>query len=351
MGPRFLVTGATGFIGRRVVDRLLEEFGAHSLVCLTKPPATPLEAEIADAYRGRGLRLIEADMRNSPLAADPPPSVSTVFHLAANVNTDASAQEACVNDLGTQHLLDWLQPAAPGMRIVYASTVAVHDRDSHPVGAINEDSPLVPRTEYGRSKLRGERIIQARAARDGFTWTILRLPTVYGPGQKPGGLFDRLIAGTAAGAWPARIDWPGRTSILHVDDAAAIMIDLAARPDAGGEVYCVASESLTVGELAARIAERSGHPTRMAAIGPQLLRIARAVVWNPALLSLLPTAARRACWRLSLMVSDGFWFDTTKFRAAYSRPLRSIDEGLAEMLQEARGAGLLPLRGKGLVGC
>src|SRR5436190_6740172 len=124
MGPRFLVTGATGFIGRRVVDRLLEEFGAQSLICLTKPPATPLEAEIADAYRGRGLRLIEADVRNSPLAADPPPSVSTVFHLAANVNTDASAQEACVNDLGTQHLLDWLQPAAPGMRIVYASTVA-----------------------------------------------------------------------------------------------------------------------------------------------------------------------------------------------------------------------------------
>ena len=45
-------------------------------------------------------------MRNSPLAADPPPSVSTVFHLAANVNTDASAQEACVNDLGTQYAKD-----------------------------------------------------------------------------------------------------------------------------------------------------------------------------------------------------------------------------------------------------
>jgi len=217
---------------------------------------------------------------------------------------------------------------------VYASSVAVHDRVAAPVGPIVETSPLTPRTGYGRTKLRGEEILAERATRDGYSWTVLRLPTVYGPGQKPDGLFDQLIKRAEGGSLLGRLDWPGRTSIVHVDDVAAAMIELAERPDAAGEVFCIASdESLTVGELARGIGAAIGRPVRPIAIPGPLVAIARWIVWNRAIAAMVPAAGRLAFWRLSLIISDGFWFDTTKFRRVYTRPLKTLPEGLRSLIE------------------
>ena len=329
--PRFLVTGGTGFIGRRVMLRLIADFGPASVACVTKAPVTLLEAKAVEAYRAAGVRLIDGNLLNEPVSAEPAPPADVVFHLAANIDTDAPDEALRVNHEGTRHLLDWLRPVSRGARIVYASSVAVHDRDRPPDGPISENSPLVPRTAYGRTKLEGEKIIGARIDADGYTWTTLRLPTVYGPGQKPDGLFDKLIMMASNGALLGRIDWPGRTSIIHVDDVAAAMIELGTSAEAAGAVYCLASdESPTVGELARRIGDFVGRPVDPIAIPRPLLAMLRMMVWNRALQSAIPSGARLSFWRLSLIVTDGFWFDTTKFRSAYRKPLRSLEEGLVD---------------------
>jgi nucleoside-diphosphate-sugar epimerase len=329
--PRFLVTGGTGFIGRRLVLRLIEDFGPESIVCLTKAPVTLLEAKAVESYRGAGVRLIEGNLLNEPVSTQPAPRVDVVFHLAANIDTDAPEDALRVNDEGSTRLLDWLRPVSRGVRIVYASSVAVHDRDHNPNGPISENSPFVPRTAYGRTKLEGERIISTHAAADGYTWTTLRLPTVYGPGQKPDGLFDKLIAMASSGALLGRLDWPGRTSIIHVDDAAAAMVEMGLRGETAGEIYCIASdESPTVGELARRIGGFVGHPVEPIGIPRPLLAMLRAIVWSRAIQATIPSRARLSFWRLSLIVSDGFWFDTTKFRSVYRKPLRSLEEGLVD---------------------
>jgi nucleoside-diphosphate-sugar epimerase len=90
-----------------------------------------------------------------------------VFHLAANIDTGATDDEARVNDAGTRNLLAWLQPVSRGARILYTSSVAVHDRDAQPREAISESSLLVPRTAHGRTKLKGEYILQECGGRDG----------------------------------------------------------------------------------------------------------------------------------------------------------------------------------------
>jgi nucleoside-diphosphate-sugar epimerase len=328
-----LVTGATGFIGRRVVRRLIELDGPAAVVCLVKSPATALEAEALDAFRARGVRLLDGDLLDQPISASPPPQIDRVFHLAANIDTDATDRDLVVNHTGTRNLLDWLAPVAKGIRIVYASSVAVHDRDKAPSGPIDESSPLVPRTPYGRTKLWGETILREGAAAGGYAWTILRLPTVYGPGQKPGGLFDKMIELASDGGLLGRVDWPGRTSIIHVDDVAAAMIELSTRPDAAGEIFCVASdESLTVGEIARTVGRSIGRDVRSMAIPAPLLGMTRALAWNRRIAALLPRAARLPFWRLSLIVSDGFWFNTTKFRRVYRGPLRPLERGLEDVV-------------------
>jgi nucleoside-diphosphate-sugar epimerase len=329
---RFLVTGATGFIGRRVVRRLLADFGPRAVVCLVKSPATPLEAAALESYRAEGVRMIEGDLMRASVAADAAPAVDVVLHLAANIDTDASEDDLRVNHVGTTHLLEWLRPASRGVRILYASSVAVHDRDREPTGPIDEGSPLVARTAYGRTKLQGETMLRERAAADGYSWTILRLPTVYGPGQKPGGLFDQLIQLAASGALLGRINWPGRTSIIHVDDVAEVMIELSRRADAAGEIYCIASESPTVAELSGRIAGVIKRARAPIAIPAPALGLLRSIVWNRTVDRFVPRPARLVFWRLSLIVSDGFWFDTTKFRRAYDKPLKKVEEGLVDIL-------------------
>ena len=330
---RVLVTGGTGFIGRRLVRRLVSDVGAASVTCLTKAPATPLEAKALESFRALGVKMLEGNLLDQPVSTQPPPPIDVVFHLAANIDTDAPENELRVNHEGTHHLLDWLRPVSHGARIVYASSVAVHDRNGPPAGPISETSPFVARTAYGRTKLRGEQILSQRAAADGYSWTILRLPTVYGPGQKPDGLFDKLIAMASSGAWLGRIDWPGRTSIIHVDDVAALMVELAMNPGAAGEIYCVASDdSLTVGELARRVGAFVGHPVTPIAIPRPALSILRLLVWNRWIQAAMPRRARLPFWRLSLIVSDGFWFDTAKFRGVYRKPLRGLEEGLADTI-------------------
>ena len=325
-----LVTGGTGFIGRRLVRQLVAQYGVDAVACLVKPPVTRLEAEALETFRGQGLRLIEGDLMARPVAAQAPPAVDVVFHLAANIDTDATLEALRVNHEGTDRLLDWLSVVSRGVRIVYASSVAVHDRVAAPEGPIVETSPLTPRTGYGRTKLRGEEILAERALHDGYSWTVVRLPTVYGPGQKPDGLFDQLIKRAEGGSLLGRVDWPGRTSIVHVDDVATAMIELAGRPEAAGEVFCIASdESLTVGELARGIGVVIGRPVRPIGIPGPLVAITRWIVWNRAIAAMVPASGRLAFWRLSLIISDGFWFDTTKFRRVYTRPLKTLQDGLA----------------------
>lgn len=333
--PRVLVTGSTGFIGRRLVGRLVSQFGPRAITCLSNRPSTTLQANALQTQRGLGVRMIDVDLIDEPPSYEPAPDVDLVFHLAANIDPAATDAALTVNHIGTRHLLQWLatRPACP--RIVYTSTVAVHDRAHAPTTPLRESSPLVPRTAYGRTKLQGESVIAAFGAAGGCSWTILRLPTVYGPGQKPDGLFQRLMTLTSERRWLGRINWPGRTSIIYVDDVVETMIDLGMRPDTAGEVYCVASnESLTVGKIARAIAGAVGQPIVPIELPGALWQIARAVAWSRTLHALLPPA-RLFMWRLSLLVSDGFWIDSTKFRSVYTRRLRDLDEGLRETLAPA----------------
>jgi nucleoside-diphosphate-sugar epimerase len=332
---RCLVTGSTGFIGRRLMKRLLDRFPASDIACLVKSTVKPREGEAIASYRAAGVRLIEGDLTTPFVSGERPPAVDAVFHLAANIDTAASGSALDVNDIGTEHLLAWLRESLRGARVVYTSSIAVHDRKgtsrSQP---ITESSPFCPRTEYGETKRRGEQILQSEAASRGYTYTVLRLATVYGPDAKPGGLIDQFAQYTATGHFAGRLNWPGRTSIIHVDDACALMIALAQNPKAANEIYCVANaDAPRVGELVQHIGRLTGHPVRPLSLPGWAWEMARAAACSRIVYALTPRPMKIALWRLSLIVDHGFWFDTRKLQAVWKEPPKDLTEGLAEMLK------------------
>src|SRR5205809_7376151 len=103
----YLVTGGTGFIGRRLVRRIVHVYGGDAVLCLALTPRNADEAHALEEFRRAGVRIVEGDLRCDPICAEAPPALDLVFHLAAEIRTDASEHELRVNDLGTRRLLEW----------------------------------------------------------------------------------------------------------------------------------------------------------------------------------------------------------------------------------------------------
>ena len=180
-----LVTGATGFIGRRLVRRLIETHGAASIVCLVKAPATPLEAEALESYRAMGMRLIDGDLLDGPCAPSRRrvstscstwPRTSTRTRTRTSSSSTTRARATC--SIGSRPSRE---ARGSCTRARWRSTIATRLRRRRLTNAAR--SCPGPRT--ARPSCQGEEILRGTRRADGYSWTILRLPTVYGPGRSP----------------------------------------------------------------------------------------------------------------------------------------------------------------------
>jgi nucleoside-diphosphate-sugar epimerase len=318
---------------RRLLARIPSRYGRAAVICPVRPPELFRDEDCLNQRRSSGVRIIPGDLLRSPVSLESPPLVDAVFHLAANIDTAGREHELRVNDLGTENLLRWLEPVAPGVRVIYASSVAVLDRDEPASGPVDETSPCTPRTPYGVTKLRGEQVIRERASLDGYTFTIVRLGTVYGPGAKSGGLFDALIRSTMTRGFAGRINWPGRVSVIHVEDVVSLLLDLCVRQEAANEIYCAANpEAPTVAELAERIGLACGRPVDAVVLPAWIWSLVRRLIWHPAVTAIGSAISACTFWRFSLLVDHAFWIDTTKLQSVWKHHTVTLDAGVAEMV-------------------
>lgn len=343
MPMRSIVTGATGMIGGRLALFLSEKYGPGSVTALTNRLGRGESDERARALKSAGIRVLPMDfLRDRRLPEDIGP-YDAVFHLAANLRTDLREDSPNspmrVNDLGTENLLRWLDGGLRGKTLVYTSSIAATDRAGPESVPLTEASPCVPRTLYGLTKLRGENAVRKAARETGFRFSIFRLATVYGPNARRGHIYERFSSWIREGALPGRLLWPGRISLVHVDDVVEVLEAAVRKPRLQGEIFFLANdEEVTVGEWARVIAEESGKDLSFYPIPRALSVPLSRLAYQDRLWSLLPQAAALTAWRLSLILSDGFFCDSSKLMRAYPKKYIDVREGVRRVRAELKNA-------------
>jgi UDP-glucose 4-epimerase len=320
---RALVTGGTGFLGSYLVRRWAERFGADAVVCLVPGQGTPAETATRARFVNEGIACVEGDLRQCLVAKDLVGPWDVVFHLAAATDTSWPEERlAPINVQGTANLLKTLEGQLRGKRVVFTSTSAAVDRAARPRRPLTETSPCRPRTGYGRTKLAAEKLLQAWCAQEQAEYTIARLTTLYGPGVR-GGVVPVLAEGLRNRSLTARLNWPGRFSMLFVEDAVRLLLFLAECPGAANETYFLSSgEALSSGDIV----------RRLGALDPSLpgpVRVPDWCWWAARRLAWLPGIKRLVSWRLLHILDDGLWCDNAKVRRLCHFDLIQLDEGLA----------------------
>jgi nucleoside-diphosphate-sugar epimerase len=243
---RFLVTGATGFIGSAVVRHLLENGHDVLAVSGTRPPVlehsnlewkqldllAPSEAEFAAAFAKERL--------------------THCIHTAWYTNH----ADYLVHDINH----DWL--AASGRvanafagRLVALGTCLEYDVTHVDGPCVEDETPLAPQTLYARSKVELFEALRQRAG--DFAWA--RVFFVYGPGDREGRLVPNLLAKLEQGETFAPTVGGLRRDYIHVDDLAAQIVRIAQSPVVGA-INTGTGEAPTLSEIVETAARAVGKP-------------------------------------------------------------------------------------------
>lgn len=297
---RALVTGAAGFIGSNLVDRLLAD--GHSVVGIdnlsTGNRGNLTEALAQNRCRTNQFTLVKNDIQNCNLT-DLVSGSDVVFHLAAHVDLRASVAEpqhdARSNVLGTINVLEACRKADVP-RIVYAASGG--SRYGAPdVLPVAETARLAPMSPYAAAKAAGELYLEAYSAMYGIAPIALGLANVYGPRQDPHGEAGVVAIFTNAMTIdrPTTIfgDGSAARDYVYVSDVVDAFVRAAAAPMRVTGLYNVGTgQQTTVNQLHALIADATGstcvpsyapaRPGEVPAIALDAGKARRELGWTPA---------------------------------------------------------------------
>lgn len=226
---RYLVTGATGFIGPYLI-RKLNALG-HSCRCLIRSGSDTSALDGYDVDFVKGNITVSETLTNIGEGVDCLIHMATLGHMSNFVVSEA--QFDAVNVSGTVNIMKEAKKAGI-KKIVHCSTVAAMGI-SRDIPA-TEKSECFPHHSYGRSKLRAEKEVLRMVHEESLPAVIIRFSMVYGPGDRRDML--KLVRMAKKGLFPKVGNRPKLTPLIHVEDAVDGIL-LAAEKGISGEIYLI----------------------------------------------------------------------------------------------------------------
>jgi nucleoside-diphosphate-sugar epimerase len=258
-GRRVLVTGAAGFIGGRIVERLVSDRGA-------RVRAVVRELAGADGISRYPVEIVGADVTD-PRALDAAvEGCDVVIHCAYGTRGDRQEQSAATVD-GTRNLLESAVRAGV-RRLVHLSTVMVYGRTSEPV--LRESLPRRASGDaYGDSKLQAEELVWRYHRERGLPVTVIQPTAVYGPFGPA--WTERVLKRLSSGVVPLIDGGAGVCNVVYIDDLAEAVLLAAERSEAVGEAFLISGAPVTFGEFYGRFERMLGGRRTVSLSAPEAI--------------------------------------------------------------------------------
>ena len=250
-----LVTGASGFIGSRLVSAARAALGAENVIAFSSRQA---HTSPSIAYIGPDFNLSPPD--HALLA-----TVEVLIHVGAFIpknGLQADAIEECNSNIRfTEKLL--ALPLKSLKKIIYISTVDIYE----PAELTSEATPTLPVSLYGWSKLYCERMVAIFTANRHLACQVLRIGHVYGPGEEKYAKFlpkaiKSILAGEAVDLWG---DGSEVRSFIYIDDVAAAILQAVNLGEDVGPINVVGGVPVTIRELLDQLIVVSGKSVAISA--------------------------------------------------------------------------------------
>jgi nucleoside-diphosphate-sugar epimerase len=324
---KILVTGAGGFLGKAIVQRLLVH-GQMDVRCMLRDTskAKGLE-EIAARFPGAKLEFVSVNLRNANEIPAAVADCEMVIHSAAALK-GSPAEMFMDSVVASRNLLDAVAQRQP-MRMVLVSSFGAMGVSGLGRGAmVDENTPMETHPErrdvYSYSKLRQEQLFWEYRERFGFELVVLRPGVIYGPG---GGQFSNRVGLSMFGTF-LHLGGSNLLPLTYVDNCAEAIVVAALTPGAAGEIYNVVDDDLVTSRQYLSLYKKEVKPMRSVPV-PYF-----ALMWGS---RLVESYSKRSKGQLPAIFTPyktrAMWggnrFSNAKLKGIGWQPLISTREGLA----------------------
>lgn len=312
MEKKLLVTGASGFVGRALVNELVEK--GHSVVAVSRKQLTL--TKLIEQVQIRDV----SEWRNW---SDLLTGVDVIVHAAARAHvmdddSNALAEYRRVNRYATIQLAK--QAAQAGVRrFIFLSSIKVNGESTLPDKPFSESDACMPVDPYGLSKWEAEQALMQIAHETGLEVVIIRPPVIYGPGVK--GNFASMMHWVSQGTPLPFARVKNQRSLLALDNLVSFIISCLDHPNAANETFLLSDgEDLALPEIIQKIAYCEGRKARLIPVP---------VCWMKLVARMLGKSDIANRLFSSLQVNNGKAQELLNWR-----PVVSIDEQLKKMVTE-----------------
>lgn len=301
-----LITGGDGYVGQKLVPLAKKLFKGKEILCLIHNGQEDFEKNGRKILKKAKIKTLEVDLVTGKNLKKIPKNPELVIHLAAN--TDTSKKDHRVNDLGTKNLLDAIGPLNPKTYFLYTSTTVLMSGRKNCSVPLFESEPPSATNEYGRSKARAEGILKDFQKKWHFKLTIIRINTIYGKDPRDHKMFKVLSKSIRNNSLVARLNWPGLTSLIFIDDVVDALLRISKikpKSEVTPEYYNLTAEALTMSQISKMMYQRMNlkyQPLNLPNSFWKLLSVLRPTI--PFLEPILPLQIYNIFWRTGLIVDD-----------------------------------------------
>lgn len=233
------ITGATGFLGKNLLSHLLPVVKPEDRIFLT------MRKEFL--YEDGRITPLICDLSDIPRFKEEILSCEYVYHLAANATYGSDFDYDKVNYEPTVQIVDMLKDSTRLKNFIFTSTIGAVDREKGdrceaPLTVKSIPSPI---SLYGKSKLKAEEYIR----KSGVPYTIIRPTWVYGRDMRANSHINRFVSMVYQGSLATKLSFPGKVSLIHVDDLCKAFINCIDNERVVNRTYFAETEALSIGDI------------------------------------------------------------------------------------------------------